>query len=108
MRMHVSMAPAESQVQSSALTHAWAIANTARLPVFYYPARAGTRHSTSLLLPRVLLEDHTPRVADSLGGQHAELLLEPATNLSNQLNPNNVHYDKDLAARCAHHTLVSR
>ena len=25
---------------------------------------------------------------------------EPAMNLSNRLNPNNIHYDKELATRC--------
>jgi hypothetical protein len=25
---------------------------------------------------------------------------EPAVNLSNRLNPNNIHYDRELAARC--------
>lgn len=25
---------------------------------------------------------------------------EPAVNLSNKLNPNNIHYDRELAARC--------
>jgi len=25
---------------------------------------------------------------------------EPAINLSNRLNPNNVHFDKELASRC--------
>jgi hypothetical protein len=28
-----------------------------------------------------------------------ELSAEPAVNLSNKLNPNNIHYDRDLAAR---------
>lgn len=31
-----------------------------------------------------------------VAGQDAESLL-PAVNLSNRLNPNNMHYDKDLA-----------
>jgi hypothetical protein len=30
-----------------------------------------------------------------------EMPPEPAINLSNRLNPNNIHYDRELAARCA-------
>jgi hypothetical protein len=37
----------------------------------------------------------------SLGGLGEEELAaaEPAVNLSNKLNPNNIHYDRELAAR---------
>ena len=28
-----------------------------------------------------------------------DLVAEPAVNLSNKLNPNNIHYDRELAAR---------
>jgi hypothetical protein len=37
----------------------------------------------------------------SLGGLGDEELVaaEPAVNLSNKLNPNNIHYDRELAAR---------
>lgn len=31
---------------------------------------------------------------------------EPAVNLSNRLNPNNIHYDRELAARCAAHACL--
>jgi hypothetical protein len=35
-----------------------------------------------------------------LGGLGDEdLVAEPAVNLSNKLNPNNIHYDRELAAR---------
>jgi hypothetical protein len=37
----------------------------------------------------------------SLGGLADDELVaaEPAVNLSNKLNPNNIHYDRELAAR---------
>lgn len=34
-----------------------------------------------------------------LVGADDDLVAEPAVNLSNQLNPNNIHYDRELAAR---------
>ncbi|KAI8476408.1 MAG: hypothetical protein J3K34DRAFT_455746 [Monoraphidium minutum] len=34
-------------------------------------------------------------------GAEGELCPESAINLSNKLNPNNIHYDRSLAARCA-------
>lgn len=38
--------------------------------------------------------------AGSLGGLMGdEMTAEPAVNLSNKLNPNNIHYDRELAAR---------
>lgn len=42
-----------------------------------------------------------PSAAGSLAGLlDDELTAEPAVNLSNKLNPNNIHYDRELAARC--------
>lgn len=44
----------------------------------------------------------TPTAAGSLGGGlggDEDLGAEPAVNLSNKLNPNNIHYDRELAAR---------
>lgn len=35
-----------------------------------------------------------------LGGDE-DLVAQPAVNLSNKLNPNNIHYDRELAARWA-------
>jgi hypothetical protein len=51
-----------------------------------------------------LLGAPSPGVAGgsgSLGGLGDEELVaaEPAVNLSNKLNPNNIHYDRELAAR---------
>jgi len=41
-----------------------------------------------------------PTATGSLGGLGEEdLVAEPAVNLSNKLNPNNIHYDRELAAR---------
>lgn len=41
-----------------------------------------------------------PTAAGSLAGLADEdLAAEPAVNLSNKLNPNNIHYDRELAAR---------
>jgi hypothetical protein len=41
-----------------------------------------------------------PTATGSMAGLGEEdLVAEPAVNLSNKLNPNNIHYDRELAAR---------
>lgn len=49
--------------------------------------------SANTLMPGVATATAMNRLADE------DAPPEPAVNLSNRLNPNNIHYDRELAAR---------
>jgi hypothetical protein len=70
------------------------------LPVTHPAEAAAPRTSLTGGLGGLLTPTATGSLAGPAGlGGDEDLVAEPAVNLSNKLNPNNIHYDRELAAR---------
>ena len=74
-------------------THAHTHTHIGRLRFFTTHAHALHRSSSTQNLTGLTAAASLARLLDE------DLPPEPAVNLSNKLNPNNIHYDRELAAR---------